>query len=105
SAFVRPDSMSAGVRWFSEYQPFTPVIDTLRGLLLGTAIGNSAVLAVAWCVVLALVGYLWARAVYNRNSVRERFFVVFARFPLPAARLAAHAVQASIHYWLRESYR
>ena len=69
SAFVRPDSMSAGVRWFSEYQPFTPVIDTLRGLLLGTSIDNSAVLAVAWCVVLALVGYLWARAVYNRNSI------------------------------------
>jgi ABC-2 type transport system permease protein len=70
SAFVRPDSMPAGVRWFAEYQPFTPVIDTLRGLLLGTPIGNSAVLAVAWCAGLALVGYLWARAVYNRNPVR-----------------------------------
>ncbi len=70
SAFVRPDSMSGGVRWFSEYQPFTPVIDTLRGLLLGTPIGNSAVLAVAWCAGLTLIGYLWARAVYNRNSVR-----------------------------------
>jgi len=69
SAFVRPDSMSAGVRWFSEYQPFTPVIDTLRGLLLATSFDNSVVLAVAWCVVLALVGYLWARAVYNRNSI------------------------------------
>ena len=69
SAFVRPDSMSVGIRWFAEYQPFTPVIDTLRGLLLGTPIGNSAVIAVAWCVVLALVGYLWARAVYNRNSI------------------------------------
>src|SRR2546421_12407186 len=70
SAFVRPDSMPAGIRWFAEYQPFTPVIDTLRGLLLGTPIGNSAILAVAWCVGLALVGYLWARAVYNRNPVR-----------------------------------
>jgi ABC-2 type transport system permease protein len=70
SAFVSPDSMPVGVRWFAEYQPFTPVINTLRGLLLGTPIGNSAVLAVAWCVVLALVGYLWARAVYNRNSLR-----------------------------------
>ncbi len=70
SAFVRPDSMPVGVRWFAEYQPFTPVIDTLRGLLLGTPIGNSAVLAVAWCVGLTLIGYLWARAVYNRNSVR-----------------------------------
>ncbi len=70
SALVRPDSMSGGVRWFAEYQPFTPVIDTLRGLLLGTPIGNSAVFAVAWCAGLTLVGYLWARAVYNRNSVR-----------------------------------
>jgi ABC-2 type transport system permease protein len=70
SAFVRPDSMPVGIRWFAEYQPFTPVIDTLRGLLTGTPIGNSALLAVAWCVVLALVGYLWARAVYNRNPVR-----------------------------------
>ena len=70
SAFVSPDSMPVGVRWFAEYQPFTPVIDTLRGLLLGTPIGNSAVLAVAWCVVLALVGYLWARVVYNRDLVK-----------------------------------
>jgi ABC-2 type transport system permease protein len=70
SAFVRPDSMPVGVRWFAEYQPYTPVIDTLRGLLMGTPIGNSAVLAVAWCAGLTLVGYLWARAVYNRNPVR-----------------------------------
>jgi len=59
SAFVRPDSMPVGVRWFAEYQPFTPVIDTLRGLLLGTPIGNSAILAVAWCCFLTLLGYLW----------------------------------------------
>jgi ABC-2 type transport system permease protein len=70
SAFVRPDSMPVGIRWFASYQPFTPVIDTLRGLLLGTPIDNSAILAVAWCVVLALVGYLWARAAYNRNSIQ-----------------------------------
>jgi ABC-2 type transport system permease protein len=70
SALVRPDSMAGGVRWFAEYQPFTPVINTVRGLLLGTPIGNSAVLAVAWCAGLTLIGYLWARAVYNRNSAR-----------------------------------
>ena len=58
SAFVRPDSMPVGVRWFAEYQPFTPVIDTLRGLLLGTPIGNSAILAIGWCVILTLLGYL-----------------------------------------------
>jgi ABC-2 type transport system permease protein len=67
SGFVPTDSMPAGLRWFAEYQPFTPVMDTVRGLLLGTAIGNSAVIAVAWCVGIALVGYLWAKKLYNRD--------------------------------------
>ena len=70
SAFVRTDSMPGPVRFYAEYQPLTPVINTLRGLLLGTPVGNDAVLAVAWCLVLALVGYLWARAVYNRGPAR-----------------------------------
>src|SRR5256714_2787299 len=70
SAFVRPDSMPVGVRWFAQYQPFTPVIDTLRGLLLGTPLGTSAVLAIAWCVGLTLVGFLWARALYNHDPVK-----------------------------------
>jgi ABC-2 type transport system permease protein len=66
SAFVRPASMPAGVRWFAENQPLTPVIDTLRALLLGAPIGNSAVLAVAWCTGITVVGYLLARAAYDR---------------------------------------
>ncbi|MBA2308369.1 MAG: ABC transporter permease [Pseudonocardiales bacterium] len=70
SAFVSPESMPAGMRWFAEHMPFTPMIDTLRGLLLGTPIGNSAVIAAAWCVVIAVGGYLWARAAYNRDPAR-----------------------------------
>ncbi len=70
SAFVRAESMPVGIRWFAEYQPFTPIIDTIRGLLLGTPIGNSAILAIAWCAGIALVGYLLARAIYNRDSTR-----------------------------------
>jgi ABC-2 type transport system permease protein len=66
SAFVPTDSMPAGVRWVAENQPFTPIIETIRGLLLGTPTGSSAVLAVAWCVGIALAGYLGARAVFNR---------------------------------------
>jgi ABC-2 type transport system permease protein len=68
SAFIPAGSMSGeGVRWFAANEPFTPVIDTLRGLLTGTGIGHSAILAVAWCAALALAGYLWARALYNRT--------------------------------------
>ena len=67
SAFVPTDSMSGPVRWFAQNEPFTPIIDTVRGLLLGTPIGNSGVLAVGWCVGLALAGYLWARAIFRRD--------------------------------------
>ena len=71
SAFVPTSSMPAGVRWFAENQPFTPVIQTLRGLLLGTPIGASAVLAVAWCAGIALAGFLWARVLFNRAPARS----------------------------------
>jgi len=68
SAFVPTASMPAGLRWFAENQPFTPIIDTLRGLLLGGASGSSAVIAVAWCAGIATVGYLWARRLYGRTD-------------------------------------
>ena len=67
SGFVPTASMPVGLRWFAEYQPFTPIMETLRGLLVGGAIGSKGVLAVAWCVGIALVGYLWSRRLYNRD--------------------------------------
>ncbi|WP_327001084.1 ABC transporter permease [Dactylosporangium sp. NBC_01737] len=70
SGFVPTDSMPTALRWFAEYQPFTPLIETIRGLLMGTAIGNSAAIAVGWCVVIALGGYLWSRKLFNRESTR-----------------------------------
>ncbi|MFD0144469.1 MULTISPECIES: ABC transporter permease [unclassified Streptomyces] len=70
SAVVTPDSMPTVLRWFAEYQPFTPINETLRGLLLGTPIGNDGWIALAWCAALALTGYLWSRAVFNREVTR-----------------------------------
>lgn len=70
SAFVPTASMPAGVRWFAQYQPFTPVIQTLRGLLTGTPVGTSGVVALAWCAGLAAAGYLWARSRYDRGARR-----------------------------------
>jgi ABC-2 type transport system permease protein len=67
SGFAPTDSMPAGVRWFAENQPFTPMIETIRGLLLGTPIGNSGWIALAWCAVLALGGYLWSKRLFNRE--------------------------------------
>ena len=71
SAFVPVNTMPWAVRWFAEYQPLTPVIDALRGLLLGTPMDTQTmVLAVVWSLALALIGYVWARAVYNRGAGR-----------------------------------
>jgi ABC-2 type transport system permease protein len=67
SGFVPTDSMPAGMRWFAEYQPFTPIMETLRGLLMGTAVGSSGVLAVAWCAGIGVAGYLWAKHLFNRD--------------------------------------
>ncbi|MEV5125532.1 ABC transporter permease [Streptomyces decoyicus] len=68
SAFVPTESMPSGLAWFAHNQPFTPIIDTLRGLLMGTPIGNSAYWAVGWCLLATAVGYLWARRIYDRGS-------------------------------------
>jgi ABC-2 type transport system permease protein len=67
SGFVLTRSMPTAIRWFAEYQPFTPVINTVRGLLIGGPIGHNAVIAIAWCLVITLGSYLWARKLFSRD--------------------------------------
>ncbi|MGY1581066.1 ABC transporter permease [Streptomyces sp. MN13] len=67
SAFVPVDAMPGWFQPVAEYQPFTPAIETLRGLLLGSEIGNDGWLAVAWCVGLAVLGYVWSKSLFNRD--------------------------------------
>jgi ABC-2 type transport system permease protein len=70
SAFVPADSMSPGLRWFAEHQPFTPMTETLRGLLSGSRIGNDGWISLAWCGGIALVGYAWSRSLFNSATRR-----------------------------------
>ncbi|HEV2782541.1 MAG TPA: ABC transporter permease [Actinophytocola sp.] len=67
SGFVPTDSMPGWLRVFADYQPFTPIMETIRGLLLGTGIGNSGVVSIAWCAGIALVSYIWAKKLFNRD--------------------------------------
>ena len=68
---LRADRLDAGwLQWFAQYQPFTPFIETIRGLLLGTPLGWNPVLAIGWCVVIAVAGYAWSMTIYERKSVR-----------------------------------
>jgi ABC-2 type transport system permease protein len=68
SAIVPAAKMGQGIRQFAEYQPFTPIIESLRGLLAGAPSGGYAAAALAWCAGIALVGYLWARATFNKRA-------------------------------------
>jgi ABC-2 type transport system permease protein len=69
SAFVPTASMPPVVAWFAEHQPSTPITETVRGLLVGTDIGWSGLVAVGWCAVITLGSYLWAVRLYNRPRV------------------------------------
>ena len=66
SAFVPTDAMPPGLRQFAENQPFTPMINTLRALVTGTPTGSDLWLAIGWCVLIALLGYLWSRRLFLR---------------------------------------
>ncbi|MFF3488518.1 ABC transporter permease [Streptomyces sp. NPDC002701] len=68
SAFVPADTMGAGVRQFAQYQPFTPIIETLRGLLAGNPSGGDALAALAWCVGFAVLGYVWAVSTFKKRA-------------------------------------
>jgi ABC-2 type transport system permease protein len=66
SAFVPVDTMPSWLQGFAEHQPVTPIIETVRGLLLGTPVGNEPWVALAWCagilaVSIAASGVLFAR--------------------------------------------
>ncbi|MFF0450403.1 ABC transporter permease [Streptomyces sp. NPDC004609] len=58
SAFVRIDTMPGWLHAFSEHQPVTPLIESLRGLLLSQPVGTSPWVALAWCggILVAAVG-------------------------------------------------
>ena len=68
SAVVPAEKMGQGVRQFAEFQPFTPIIESLRGLLAGTPSGGYAAAALAWCAGIAIVGYLWAHATFSKRA-------------------------------------
>ena len=70
SGFVPTGSMPGWLQWFAQYQPFTPFIESIRSLLLGTPMGANLALAIGWSIVIAIGGYIWSMAIYERKSVR-----------------------------------
>lgn len=70
SGFVPTSSMPWALQGFAQVQPFTPWIETLRGLLTGVPIGWNGPLAIGWAVVVTVAGYAWAMTLYHRKSLR-----------------------------------
>lgn len=68
SAIVPAETMGTGVKQFAEYQPFTPIIETVRGLLVGEPSGSKAIVAIVWCVGIALVGYVWSLSTFKKRA-------------------------------------
>lgn len=69
-AFAPTDSEPGWLQVFTANQPMTQIIEALRGLMLDSPIGNHGWLSVVWCVGIALVGYLWAKSVFGKKTVR-----------------------------------
>jgi ABC-2 type transport system permease protein len=68
SAFVPPETMPAGLRWVAEQQPITPLVETLRALMMGTPIGSDWITALAWCAGLTALGVGCAAALFRRRA-------------------------------------
>ena len=70
SAFVRPETMPSWLRPISEHQPITPVIETVRSLLIGSPMGTNGWIALAWCCGLLLFSITLATWLYRKRTSR-----------------------------------
>ncbi len=67
SAFVPTESMPSAVRVFAENQPVTSIVDAVRALLSGQPVGNDIWSALAWCLGILIVAYIFAMLAYKRK--------------------------------------
>ncbi|MDK1471976.1 ABC transporter permease [Streptomyces sp. 549] len=67
SAFVPVDTMPGWLHGFAEHQPVTPLIESLRGLLLAEPVGGTPWVALAWCSGAALISIAAAGPLFQRR--------------------------------------
>jgi ABC-2 type transport system permease protein len=67
SAFVPTETMPAAVRIFAEYQPMTPIIGSIRSLMLGESAGSNTIIAILWCVGICVFFYIAAMRTYKHR--------------------------------------
>mgnify|MGYP001367772020 CR=1 FL=1 len=71
SAFVPTDTMPSWLQGVANHQPITPVIETIRGLLTGTPLDDSAWWAVGWCLLILAIAFLWSLSSFRKKAGRR----------------------------------
>lgn len=66
SAFVPTDTMPSAVRAFAENQPVTPIVEAIRNLLANQPIGSDIWVALAWCIAIIVISYIFAMRIYKK---------------------------------------
>ena len=66
--FERFHSMPPAVRAFAENQPVTSIVDAIRALLSGQPVGHDIWTALAWCLGILIVAYIFAMRAYKRRA-------------------------------------
>ena len=55
------------VRAFAEHQPVTSIVNTIRDLFTQQPVGTDIWIALAWCVGILIVAYIFAMVIYRRR--------------------------------------
>jgi ABC-2 type transport system permease protein len=71
SAFVPVDTMPTWLQWVAEHQPITPIIETVRGLLMGGELGTQPWIALGWMAVILVVAVVWGAVMFRRKAGRR----------------------------------
>jgi len=67
SAFVPTHTMPGPVRAFAEHQPVTSIVNAIRDLFTQQPVGTDIWSALAWCVGILIVAYIFAMVIYRRR--------------------------------------
>lgn len=70
SAFVPVETMPEWLRWVADNQPVTPIIETLRGLLMGTDLRTEPWWAIGWCTLILAIAAVWGAWLFGRRARR-----------------------------------
>lgn len=71
SAFVPVQSMPEWLQPVAAYQPITPIVDTIRGLLMGTPLDTEPWWAVGWCLAILAIAMVWGAWQFRRQAGRR----------------------------------